>query len=407
MLANLLEVVKEAGKLLKKYYYGSFEVNHKGPIDLVTTADLEVEKFIVEALTKLYPDIPVLGEESMKSWDNPPQGLYFLLDPLDGTTNFAHGLPWFAISLALMRDLSPELGIVYNPITEELFYAERGLGAYLNERPIKVSQRAPLINCLLATGFPVSKIMEKPKHFIIPFEDFMVRTRGVRRFGSAALDLAYVAAGRYDGFFEAYLKPWDTAAGLLLVEEAGGKVTTYLNEPYYPWKDTILASNGLIHEEMLEILRDKHPEYFKPFRNPLPAVDIIIEYQGGIVLIERKNPPLGLALPGGFIEYGERVEEAALREAKEETNLDIKIKYFLGYFSDPERDPRFHTISLVFVAEGEGKLLGRDDAKTARVFKIDEIPWEKLVFDHAHILKLYFEKRRNLKDDPERLVLPT
>ena len=403
MLTKLIEIVKEGGQLLKSFYYGSFEINHKGVIDLVTTADLEVEKFITNTLKALYPDIPVIGEESIKNLGSAPKGLYFLLDPLDGTTNFAHHLPWFAISLALMRDLSPEIGIIYNPLTEELFYAEKGRGAYLNEKPIKVSQRTPLINCLLATGFPVSKIMEKPKHFMIPFEDFMVRTRGVRRFGSAALDLAYVAAGRYDGFFEAYLKPWDTAAGLLLVLEAGGKVTTYLNEPYHPYRDTIVASNGLIHEEMIEILKDKHPDQFKPFRNPLPAVDIIIEYQGGIVLIERKNPPLGLALPGGFIEYGETVEEAALREAKEETNLDIKIKYFLGYFSDPKRDPRFHTLSLVFVAKGEGELLGRDDAKTAKVFKINEIPWENLIFDHAEILKTYLE-RRELKDVSKRMV---
>lgn len=394
MLANLIKIVKEAGEILKNFYYGAFEVNHKGLIDLVTTADLEVEKFIKDALKKLYPQIPIFAEETVKALDSYPEGLYFLLDPLDGTTNFAHHLPWFAISLALMRDLSPEIGLIYNPLTEELFFAEKGQGAYLNDQPIRVSQRAPLINCLLATGFPVSKIMEKPKHFIIPFEEFMVRTRGVRRFGSAALDLAYVAVGRYDGFFEAYLKPWDTAAGSLLVTEAGGKVTTYLGEPYHPFKDTILASNGLIHEEMLEILRDKHPETFKPYRNPLPAVDIIIEYQGGLVLIERKNPPLGMALPGGFIEYGERVEEAVLREAKEETNLDVEIKYFLGYFSDPDRDPRFHTLSLVFVAEGKGVLMGRDDARSAKVFKAEEIPWEKLVFDHAKILKFYLERRK-------------
>ncbi|MGC9109372.1 MAG: inositol monophosphatase family protein [Caldimicrobium sp.] len=394
MLPKLIEIIKDAGKLLKNFYYGTFEVNYKGLIDLVTTADLEVEKFIKNSLKEHFPDIPLIAEEGAKAINRPPQGLYFLLDPLDGTTNFAHRLPWFAISLALMRDLSPEIGIIYNPLTEELFYAIKGEGAYLNERLIKVSERAPLIQCLLATGFPVSKIMEKSKHFMIPFEEFMIKTRGVRRFGSAALDLAYVACGRYDGFYEAYLKPWDTAAGLLLVKEAGGEVTTYLGEPYDPFKDTICASNGLIHDEMLEILKDKHPEQFKPFRNPLPAVDVIIEYQGGIVLIERKNPPYGLALPGGFIEYGERVEEAALREAKEETNLDIKLKYFLGYFSDPKRDPRFHTLSLVFVAEGEGELKGKDDAKFAKVYKIDEIPWQNLVFDHASILKIYLNRRK-------------
>jgi len=398
MLEELIEIVKEAGVILKEYYYGNFEVNHKGIIDLVTTADFKVENFIKESLKKRFPSIPVIGEETSSQLKTNGEEFYFLLDPLDGTTNFAHRLPWFAISLALMKGDSPQIGIIYNPVVEELFFAEKGKGAFLNGKSIRVSKRYPLINSLLATGFPVSKIMEKPKHFLIPFEEFMVRTRGVRRFGSAALDLAYVACGRYDGFFEAYLKPWDTAAGVLLVSEAGGKITTYLGEPYVPFKDTLLASNGLIHEEMLEILKNKHPETFKPFRNPLPAVDVIIEYSDGIVLIERKNPPLGWALPGGFIEYGERVEEAAVREAKEETNLEIELKYFLGYFDAPERDPRFHTISFVFVAEGRGNLKAKDDAREAKCFKIEEIPWDKLCFDHAKILQRYL-KRRGGQDD--------
>lgn len=393
-LELIFEKIVQAGEILKKYYAGSFEINHKGKIDLVTTADLEVEAFLKEALKKDFPDFPVMAEESSDIKKFSPEGDYFLLDPLDGTTNFAHGLPWFAISLALMRDYSPQLGVIYNPITEELFWAEKGKGAFLNGKAIRVSQREPLINCLLATGFPVSKIMEKPKHFLIPFEDFMVRTRGVRRFGAAALDLAYVSAGRYDGFYEAYLKPWDTAAGLLMVEEAGGKVTTYLGESYHPFKNTIVASNGLIHDEMIELLKNKHPETFKPFRNPLPAVDIIIEYQGGIVLIERRNPPLGLALPGGFVEYGETLEEAALREAKEETNLQIKLKNLLGCYSDPNRDPRFHTISTVFIADGYGDLQGKDDALEAKAYSKDSIPWERLVFDHAKILKDYIERKK-------------
>lgn len=393
-LEFIVEKIVRAGEILKQYYGSAFEVNHKGKIDLVTTADLEVEAFLKESLKRDFPALPIVAEESSELASFSPAGEYFLLDPLDGTTNFAHGLPWFAISLALIRDYSPQLGVIYNPITEELFWAEKGKGAFLNGKAIKVSQRSPLINCLLATGFPVAKILEKPKHFLIPFEDFMVRTRGVRRFGSAALDLAYVSAGRYDGFYEAYLKPWDTAAGLLMVEEAGGKVTTYLGEPYHPFKDTIVASNGLVHAEMIEILKEKHPETFKPFRNPLPAVDIIIEYQGGIVLIERRNPPLGLALPGGFVEYGETLEEAAIREAKEETNLQIVLKGFLGCYSDPNRDPRFHTISAVFISEGYGDLKSGDDALKAKAYPWDSIPWEKLVFDHANILKDYLERKK-------------
>ncbi|MFN3921105.1 MAG: inositol monophosphatase family protein [Caldimicrobium sp.] len=391
MLEECINLIKKAGELLKHYYGKAFEINHKGVIDLVTTADLEVEKFLRKELSQKYPDILLIGEEGVEELPKAYKGYYFLLDPLDGTTNFAHGLPWFAISLALMEDLEPQIGIIYNPITEELFFGEKGKGSYLNNKLIKVSQRAPLINSLIATGFPVSKIMEKPKHFVQPFEEFLTRCRGVRRFGAASLDLAYVACGRYEGFFEPFLKPWDTAAGALLVKEAGGEITDYLGMPYHPFKNTIVASNGLIHNEMLEILRTKHHETFKPFRNPLPAVDIIIEYNDGIVLIERKNPPLGWALPGGFIEYGESAEEAAIREAKEETNLDIKIKRLLGCYSDPNRDPRFHTLSIVFVAEGWGRLEGKDDAKEGRVFKTNEIPWDSLAFDHSKILKDYLE----------------
>lgn len=393
MLEELIRIVKTCGAILKNYYGKTFEINHKGTIDLVTTADLEVEKALKKELYLRYPEIPVIGEESSKNIPKIPEGYYFLLDPLDGTTNFAHGLPWFAISLALMHNLEPINGIVYNPITEELFFSEKGKGSYLNYQPIKVSKTKDLISSLLATGFPVSKIMEKLKPFTIPFEEFLQKCRGVRRFGSAALDLAYVACGRYDGFFEPYLKPWDTAGGLILVTEAGGVVSDYSGEPYHPFKDTLIASNGLIHEEMVEILKTKHPETFKPFKNPLPAVDIIIEYQEGIVLIERKNPPLGWALPGGFIEYGETAEEAAIREAKEETNLDIKIKHLLGCYSDPRRDPRFHTLSVVFVAKGKGTLQGKDDARKAQVFSLNAIPWEKLAFDHPTILKDYLRTK--------------
>lgn len=391
MLKDLIFLVKRAGELLRSYYGKGLEVNHKGPIDLVTIADLEIEKFLKRELNQKFPHLPVIGEEGAKDIPKSLEGYYFLLDPLDGTTNFAHNLPWFAISLALMHNLEPEIGIIYNPITDELFFSERGKGSYLNDRLIKVSQSQSLINSLLATGFPVSKILENAKPFIVPFEELIQRSQGIRRFGSAALDLAYVACGRYEGFFEPYLKPWDTAAGFLLVQEAGGRVTDYLGNPYHPFMDTIVASNGFIHEEMLEILSHKHPKTFQPFRNPLPAVDIIIEYEGGIVLIERKNPPLGWALPGGFIEYGERAEDAAHREAKEETNLDIEIDKLLGCYSDPKRDPRFHTLAVVFIAKGKGELRGQDDAKRAKSFKIDEIPWDKLVFDHPQILRDYLK----------------
>ena len=386
-------LVKDTGKFLKKAFFSSPEVYHKGIIDLVTSADLESEKRLKEGIKEITPDILILAEESYTGKEEIKNEYYWLIDPLDGTTNFAHKIPWFAISVALMKNKEPILGIVYNPITEEFFYALKEKGAFLNEEPIKVSGTDKLIDSLLCTGFPVSKILEKPDLFIPLFKDFMTKCQGVRRFGSAALDLAYVACGRYEGFWEPYLKPWDTAAGSLLVKEAGGKVTDYFGNPYNPFLNTIVASNKKIHDQMIEITSKYHPEYFKPYKNPFPTVDIIIEVEDKIVLIYRKNYPQGWALPGGFVDYGETLEEAAIREAKEETNLDIEILYLLGCYSDPKRDPRFHTVTTVFVAKGKGELKGQDDAKLARLFRVNEIPWNELVFDHAKILKDYLNKK--------------
>jgi myo-inositol-1(or 4)-monophosphatase len=390
------EVVAETGKFLKNSYFSSVEVFHKGTIDLVTTADLKAEEMLKEGLKKLDPAIEFIAEESFSPEQVDKKELYWVIDPLDGTTNFAHKLPWFAISIALMKGTEPIFGIIYNPVVEEFFWAVKNEGAFLNNEKIKVSETEKLIDSLLCTGFPVSKILDKPDHFMPLFKEFMVRCQGVRRFGSAALDLAYVACGRYEGFWEAYLKPWDTAAGLLLVKEAGGVVTDYFGEPYNPFLNSIVASNGKIHKDMIELTSKYHPEHFKPYRNPFPTVDIIIETGDGIVLIYRKNYPEGWALPGGFVEYGETLEETAIREAKEETGLDIKIKYLLGCYSKPDRDPRFHTVTTVFVAEARGEPAGGDDAKLAKIFKIEEIPWKKLVFDHADILKDYLKRRENL-----------
>ncbi len=392
------EIVAETGTFLKNAYFSSVEVFHKDTIDLVTSADLKAEEMLKEKLKKLDPSIEFIAEESFSSENLDKKEFYWLIDPLDGTTNFAHKLPWFAISVALMKGEEPFFGIIYNPVTEEFFWGIKGEGAYLNNEKIKVSQTEKLIDSLLCTGFPVSKILDKPDLFIPLFKEFMTRCQGVRRFGSAALDLAYVACGRYEGFWEAYLKPWDTAAGFLLVKEAGGVVTDYFGNPYNPFLNSIVASNGKIHLDMIELTSKHHPEHFKPYRNPFPTVDIIIEVDESIVLIYRRNYPKGWALPGGFVEYGETLEETAIREAKEETGLDIKIKYLLGCYSRPDRDPRFHTITTVFVAEAKGNPAGGDDAKKAELFKPENIPWDKLVFDHAEILKDYL-KRRGFSND--------
>jgi len=394
LLNQTIELVRYTGEYLKEAYTSSLEIYHKGEIDLVTSVDLKSEEILKEGLKKITPSFQILAEETLAKGEIQSE-FYWLVDPLDGTTNFAHKLPWFAISIALMKEMAPVLGVIYNPITEELFYAQKNKGAFLNGNPIKVSQEDKLINSLLCTGFPVSKILEKPDQFIPLFKKFMTKTQGVRRFGSAALDLAYVACGRYEGFWEPYLKPWDTAAGFLLVEEAGGKVTDYFGKPYNPFLDTIVATNGKIHSQIIEITSKYHPEYFKPYKNPFPTVDIIIEIEDKIVLIYRKNFPQGWAIPGGFVDYGETLEHAAIREAKEETNLDIEILYLLGCYSDPQRDPRFHTITTVFVAKGKGEPKAQDDAKSLKLFKLNEIPWNELVFDHAQILKDYL-KRKNV-----------
>ncbi len=386
------DLVYQTGQYLKEAYFASPEVYHKGKIDLVTTADFESEKRLKTGLSGFFPDIPIVAEESFKG-EGVPEGFYWLIDPLDGTINFAHKLPWFAISVALMKGKEPLLGIIYNPITEEFFWAIKGEGAYLNDRAIKVSQTDNLIDSLLCTGFPVKYVMEKAYAFMPLFQKFMERCQGVRRFGSAALDLAYVACGRYEAFWEPYLHPWDTAAGMLLVLEAGGKVTDYFGHPYDPFKDTVVASNGLVHEEIIKLTSKYHPVSVKPARNPFPTVDIIIEYKGKIVLIYRKNYPEGWAIPGGFVDYGETLEQAAIREAKEETNLDVELLYLLGCYSDPKRDPRFHTVTTVFVARGEGEPKAQDDAKDLGLFSIEEIPWKELAFDHAEILKDYLKKK--------------
>lgn len=392
LLRPLKDLVLKAGDFQKEAYHSKIEIFHKGRIDLVTSVDIRSEELLKEGLLKIDPSIPILAEETRNHIKDFSK-IMWVIDPLDGTTNFAHKLPWFAISVALIEDKKPLIGVIYNPVVNELFYAVKGEGAYLNEEKIRVSSTNDLIDSLLCTGFPVSKILDHPDLFIPLFKEFMKKCQGIRRFGSAALDLAYVACGRYEGFWEPYLNPWDTAAGSLLVEEAGGVVTDYLGNPYNPFLNTIVASNGKIHETMIEITSKYHPDRFKPHRNPYPTVDIIIEYQQGIVLIYRRNPPYGWALPGGFVDYGETLEQAATREAKEETNLEVEIMSLLGCYSDPSRDPRFHTISAVFIAKGKGILKAKDDAAQARVFPLEKIPWNELVFDHAQILRDYLKHK--------------
>jgi myo-inositol-1(or 4)-monophosphatase len=237
-----------AGAILKRRWHEHGQVDVKSsPIDLVTDVDRACEAAILDVLCSTFPDHAVLAEESGARGEHE---FRWLVDPLDGTTNFAHGYPQVAISLALQRGAQTILGLVYDPMREELFVGRRGGGAFLNDRALRVSSATSLASSLLASGFPYDR-REHADFYLSFFKAFMLRTQGIRRAGSAALDLCWVAAGRVDGFWEWKLKPWDTAAGALLVEEAGGMVSDFRGDRFQAFGDQTLASNGRIHAEML------------------------------------------------------------------------------------------------------------------------------------------------------------
>jgi myo-inositol-1(or 4)-monophosphatase len=242
------EIAREAGALLMGYFARRVKIEYKGDVDLVTEADRASEKLILERLRARWPGHNVLAEEGGGSEAGSDYRWY--VDPLDGTTNFAHGFPVFCISMALEHKGERIAGVVFDPTRDELFSAEKGGGAFLNGQPIHVSKTAKLVESLVATGFPSHKRHKNPNiHF---YHQITLRTHGVRRAGSAALDLCYVACGRFDGYWEFKLNPWDTAAGVLLVEEAGGKVTDFRGGPFQIASREVCASNGLIHEALLQ-----------------------------------------------------------------------------------------------------------------------------------------------------------
>lgn len=243
-----------AGSVLRGLYDKPHQVTHKGAIDLVTEADVASEQTVLAMLREAGGDIGFLAEESYASYENLPQGPVWVIDPLDGTTNFAHGFPFFAVSIAYAEGTASKVGVVYAPMQDELFCACLGSGAWLNGRPIQVSGVGTLQDSLLATGFPYA-IEQEVAGVMAALTRLVTRCQGVRRAGAAALDLAYLACGRTDGFWEINLKPWDTAAGMLLVSEAGGRLTIYTGKGYTPYVPEVVASNGLIHAAMLEELR--------------------------------------------------------------------------------------------------------------------------------------------------------
>jgi len=251
LVATAAEAVLHAGAIQRTHFGKDVEVGKKGVIDLVTQVDLEVERWFRGMIRERFPSHAVLAEELDDQSGGPDSPRHcWVFDPIDGTVNYAHGLPIFCASLALEIDGVPSVAAVYDPLREELFTAERGAGARLNGAPLRVSATPSLVDAMLCTGFPYD-VHQTVDEVIGLFGAFVAEARAVRRLGSAALDLCYVAAGRFDGFWEQRLHPWDMAAGALLVMEAGGRVSTMDGAPFDSREGSIVATNGPLHETML------------------------------------------------------------------------------------------------------------------------------------------------------------
>jgi len=254
-LATAVEIVLRAGDLQLAGQQSGFRVDKKGSIDLVTEVDLACERMCRDTIAERFPGHDVLAEElGSDAAGHSPSRFRWVFDPLDGTTNYAHGLPIYCSSLALEIDGRAEVAAIYDPTRKELFTAERGEGSYLNGRALRVSSTASLIDSLLVTGFPYT-VQEECGELVALFGYFLGRARAVRRLGSAALDLSYVAAGRFEAFWEQHLKPWDVAAGALIVTEAGGRVTGMDGGPFDPAAAHLIASNGQVHAEVVATIR--------------------------------------------------------------------------------------------------------------------------------------------------------
>jgi myo-inositol-1(or 4)-monophosphatase len=254
LLATAIEAVVRAGEIQIARLGRDVRIDKKGAIDLVTDVDVAVERMFRDLIAKRFPEHQVLAEE-LGGRESAPTGPCWVFDPIDGTTNYAHGLPIFCASLALEVNGVADVGAVYDPNRRELFTAERGGGAFLNGRPLRVSAADALVDAVLVTGFPYD-VHSRIDEIVGLFGRFVGRARAVRRLGSAAIDLCYVAAGRLDGFWESDLKPWDMAAGALIVVEAGGRVTNMDGAPFVSRGRHVLASNGLVHDAMLEVIRE-------------------------------------------------------------------------------------------------------------------------------------------------------
>ncbi len=253
MLKTTLIKAAEAGaKQIKHYFNGAFSISHKeGMNNLVTEADHAAEKAIIDVIRQEYPDHFILSEETGEL--KTESEFKWIIDPIDGTVNFSNGIPLCCVSIALEKNGEMLLGCVYNPLMDEFYFAQQGMGAFLNDKKITVSSKNEVIKSCLVTGFPYT-YLDAPNGPLQVFEKLVRRGVPVRRLGSAAIDLCWVAAGRFDGFYEHNLQAWDSAAGFLMVEEAGGKVTDFKGNPYSPYQPHLLATNGNIHDELRSII---------------------------------------------------------------------------------------------------------------------------------------------------------
>jgi myo-inositol-1(or 4)-monophosphatase len=259
MIELAIRAAREAGVILQDYAARGFQIEHKGRINLVTEADLASERHIKRLIASHYPTHRILAEESGvmahgESSDDYCQFLW-IIDPLDGTTNFSHGFPCYAVSIGVEHRGEMIAGVIYDPSRDELFAAERRGGASLNGQKIRVSDVEHLEKALIVSGFPYD-VRERVDEYLPAWREFLKRAQGVRRFGAAAIDMAYVAVGRLDGFWEFGLNPWDTAAGWIIIEEAGGRVTKMDGSPFDNYTPSLLCTNGKIHDEMLAVLRE-------------------------------------------------------------------------------------------------------------------------------------------------------
>ena len=253
--STLLKAVEAGANELQRFFNGKFEISNKEGINnLVTEADHASEKAIIDVIKLAYPGHFILSEETGEIVTD--SEYKWIIDPIDGTVNFANGIPICCVSIGLEKAGQMLLGAVYNPLMNEMFFAEKGQGAFLNDKKISVSSKTEVIKSCLVTGFPYT-YLDMPNGPLEVFERFIRKGIPVRRLGSAAIDLCWVAAGRFDGFYEHHLQAWDAAAGFLIVEEAGGKVTDYKGDYYSPYQPHLLATNGKIHEEMLDIINNR------------------------------------------------------------------------------------------------------------------------------------------------------